>query len=366
MPSSAPSTLNYTASVELLVQVADPKQFAQAAGLRHVSDEGPGISRKRSGKGFSYYDTKGARIQNARERQRIEALRIPPAWQDVWICPRLNGHLLATGRDAKGRKQYLYHPDWNKIRNEAKFSRMLAFGLALPKIRERVDQDLRKQKLSREKVLAVVVRLLEETFIRIGNDEYAQKNRSFGLTTLRDRHVEITGSTLKFQFRGKHGIEHEIELCDRKLAKLVKRCRDIPGYELFQYYDEDGQRQCIGSEDVNSYLREITEDTFSAKDFRTWAGTVETALALKEIGPFTSKTQANRNIVQAIKDVAKQLGNRPSTCRKYYVHPAIVEAYENGTLLPALDPDNAPAFPDNGLNFEENAVLLLLEQACSE
>jgi DNA topoisomerase I len=366
MPSSASPTLSPSDAVAVVIQEDDPQEFAQAAGLCYVSDEGPGIRRKRRGKGFSYYDVKGDCIQDAEERQRLEALRIPPAWQEVWICPELNGHLLATGRDAKGRKQYLYHPDWNKHRNEAKFRRMLAFGLALPKIRERVDQDLRKQKLSREKVLAIVVRLLGETFIRIGNDEYAQKNRSFGLTTLRDRHVEIAGSTLKFHFRGKHGIEHEIELCDRRLAKLVKRCRDVPGYELFQYYDEDGQRQCVGSEDVNNYLREITEDSFSAKDFRTWAGTVQTALALREIGPFKSKTQAKKNVVQAIKAVAKQLGNRPSTCRKYYVHPVIVEAYENGTLLPALDPDNVPPFPDNGLDFEENAVLALLEQACSQ
>lgn len=341
-------------------------EAARAAGLRYVSDEKPGLCRKRRGKGFSYYDAQGNRIQDTQLRQQIEALRIPPAWQEVWICPRLNGHLLATGRDAKGRKQYLYHPDWNKFRNEAKFGRMVLFGRSLPRIRQRVEQDLRQQKLSRQKVLAVVVRLLEETFIRVGNDEYAQKNRSFGLTTLRDRHVEITGSTLKFQFRGKHGIEHEIELCDRKLARLVKQCRDIPGYDLFQYYDEDGQRNSIGSGDVNDYLREISGESFSAKDFRTWAGTVQTALVLREIGPFKSATEAKRNVVQAVKAIAQQLGNRPATCRKYYVHPLILEAYENGTLLTALEPaaQEPDAVPE-GLSFEEHAVLTLLEQNCA-
>ncbi|HEY9734825.1 MAG TPA: DNA topoisomerase IB [Trichocoleus sp.] len=353
-------------SVELCSQIEESMQSAAAAGLHHVSDEWPGIRRKRSGKGFSYYDAQGNRIQDPKERQRLEALRIPPAWQDVWICPKANGHLLATGRDAKGRKQYLYHPDWNRFRNEAKFSRMVPFGLALPKIRERVESDLRKQKLSREKVLAVVVRLLGETFIRIGNDEYAQKNRSFGLTTLRDRHVEISGSTIKFQFRGKHGIEHEIEVCDRKLANLVKRCRDIPGYELFQYYDEDGKRQCISSEDVNNYLRDITGDSFSAKDFRTWAGTVQTALILRDIGPASTKTEAKRNMVQAVKEIAKLLGNRPATCRKYYVHPVILACYEDGTLLPALESPPEGVVPEaadgNGLSQEEQAVLALLEQ----
>ncbi|HEY9878855.1 MAG TPA: DNA topoisomerase IB [Leptolyngbyaceae cyanobacterium] len=365
MPSTLSAPIISSSPEAPTTSGVSPVEAAKAAGLHYVSDECPGICRKRSGKGFSYYDAQGNRLQAIAERNRIESLRIPPAWQEVWICPNPNGHLLATGRDAKGRKQYLYHPEWNKCRNEAKFSRMIPFGLALPKIRERAEADLRRQKLNREKVLAVVVRLLEETFIRIGNDEYAQKNRSFGLTTLRDRHVEIEGSTVKFHFKGKHGIEHEIEVCDLRLARLVKQCRDIPGYDLFQYYDEEGQRQTIGSGDVNDYLREISGESFSAKDFRTWAGTVQTALALREIGPFSSKTEAKRNIIQAVKDVAKQLGNRPATCRKYYVHPIILECYEENLLLPALEPDGPAAEPmREGLSFEENAVLNLLQQRC--
>lgn len=365
MPSTLPAPVISPSPEALATLGADSVEAAKAAGLRYVSDEKPGICRKRSGKGFSYYDAQGNRIQTTAERNRIESLGIPPAWQEVWICPTTNGHLLATGRDAKGRKQYLYHPDWNKCRNEAKFGRMIPFGLALPKIREQAEADLRRQKLNREKVLAIVVRLLEETFIRIGNDEYAKKNSSFGLTTLRDNHVEIAGSTVKFQFRGKHGIDHEIEVSDRRLARLIKQCRDIPGYDLFQYYDEAGQRQTIGSGDVNDYLREISGESFSAKDFRTWAGTVQTALALREAGPFSSKTEANRNIVQAVKAVAKQLGNRPATCRKYYVHPIILECYEEELLLPALEPDGPTAEPlREGLSFEENAVLNLLQQRC--
>jgi DNA topoisomerase-1 len=345
------------------VLVTDPVKSAKVAGLRYVCDDSPGIQRKRSGKGFSYVDVNGDRVQDAAVLERIKALAVPPALTDVWICPLDNGHLQATGRDAKGRKQYRYHADWQKIRSQTKFNRMIPFGLALPLIRQTTEEHSKLRGVPREKVLAAVVRLLGTTFIRIGNPEYAQKNKSFGLTTLRNRHVEVSGSTIRFHFRGKSGVEHEIELSDRRLANIVKSCRELPGYELFQYIDEEGQRQKVSSEDVNDYLREITGEEFSAKDFRTWAGTVLTATELSEIGPFESKTAANRNIIQAVKAVAKQLGNRPATCRKYYVHPGVIDAYLEGWLLPIMEKSKTieQANP-NDLRPEEQAVLEVLEQ----
>jgi DNA topoisomerase I len=328
-----------TESLETGLTVAifvDPVASARAAGLRYTIDDLPGIRRRRSGKGFTYVDPAGKTIRDARERRRIAALAIPPAWTDVWICPLENGHLQATGRDARGRKQYRYHPGWRSVRDETKFGRMIAFGEALPKIRQRVEQDLGLRGLPRAKVLATVVRLLETTLIRIGNKEYARQNNSFGLTTLRDRHVDVSGATIRFEFRGKGGKEHAVEVHDRRLARIVKNCRDLPGQKLFQYVDEQGGRQSVQSEDVNVYLREITGEEFSAKDFRTWGGTVLALAALAEVGCCDSEKEANKAVVEAIKRVASELGNRPAICRKFYVHPAVITAFVEGRLAERL------------------------------
>ena len=341
--------------------ITDPTKSAKQAGLRYVSDDQPGIIRKRVGRGFSYLQANGDRIQDSEELKRLKALPIPPNLNQVWICPLSNGHLLATGRDDKGRKQYIYHPDWCKFRSQAKFNRMVLFGAALPEIRALTDEHLNLSGLPREKVLAAVVQLLETTLIRVGNDQYARKNRSYGLTTMRDRHVKISGGKVNFQFRGKSGVNHEIELHDRRLAKIIKRCRDIPGYELFQYYDENGDRCTIDSGDVNEYLQQITGEEFSAKDFRTWAGTLLAALELDEIGPFEKESQAKKNITQAIKNVAKQLGNRPATCRKYYVHPAITGAYTEEWLLSIMSQIQAQKQRE-GLHPEEYAVLEVIQE----
>lgn len=337
----------------------DPVQSAKYAGLRYVTDAIPGIRRRACGRGFTYLDPQGERIQDAQERDRIEALGIPPAYTDVWICPLANGHLQATGRDAKGRKQYRYHPRWCQIRNQTKFDRMIHFGEALPLIRQRLEADLHLRGLPKAKVLATVVQLLETTLIRVGNQAYAQENGSFGLTTMRDRHVNIHGAEVEFEFRGKSGKKHQISLRDRRLAKIIKRCRDIPGYELFQYLDEDDQRQVIGSGDVNDYLQEITDESFTAKDFRTWAGTVLALETLRHLEPASSETQAKKNVTQMIKAVAEQLGNTTAVCRKYYVHPAIVEIYLEGKL-----PEFLTAKPEAilGLEPEEQAVMHLLKQ----
>jgi DNA topoisomerase-1 len=343
--------------------ISDPVVSAKAAGLRYVSDAMPGIRRKRVGKHFSYIGLDGKPIRDPEELQRIRSLGIPPAYTDVWICPIPNGHLQATGRDARGRKQYRYHPRWREVRDETKYARMVAFGHALPRIRERVDQDLKLPGLSRTKVLATVVRLLETTLIRVGNDEYAKQNKSFGLTTMRDRHVEVSGATVRFHFRGKSGKNHTIALTDRRIAKIVKRCRDIPGYELFQYIDEDGQRQTIDSSDVNEYLREITGEEFTAKDFRTWAGTVLASMALQECEVFENQTQAKKNITQAITNVAERLGNTPSICRKCYVHPAVIDSYLDGSMLESLQQrvEQELETGPNGLQPEERAMLRLLQ-----
>ena len=314
----------------------DPVETAKAAGLRYVTDDEPGIRRRKSGKGFTYVDPQGRTVQDPKDLERIKKLAIPPAWTDVWICPRANGHLQATGRDAKGRKQYRYHADWREARDETKFGRMIAFGEALPKIRERIDRDMSLRGLSREKVLATVVQLLEATLIRVGNKEYARQNNSFGLTTLRDQHVDVSGSTLRFEFRGKSGKEHQVEIQDRRLARIVRQCRDLPGQTLFQYLDEDGERQKVTSEDVNAYLRETTGDDFTAKDFRTWGGTVLALSALLEVGTCENEREANKAVVEAVKRVSGQLGNRPAICRKYYVHPAVIETFLEGSLPQAL------------------------------
>jgi DNA topoisomerase-1 len=345
----------------------DPLESAKAAGLRYVSDDEPGLRRRKRGTGFTYLDPQGRAVKDKATLERIRKLAIPPAWTDVWICPRANGHLQATGRDARGRKQYRYHAGWREVRDETKFGRMIAFGEALPKIRERIDRDLSQRGLGREKVLATVVKLLETTLIRVGNQEYVKQNNSFGLTTLRDRHVEVDGATLRFEFRGKSGKDHSVEIHDRRLARIVKQCRDVPGQTLFQYLDGDGQRQSVGSEDVNAYLRETTGEEFSAKDFRTWGGTVLALSALLEIGATCAgdERSANRAVVEAIKNVAGQLGNRPAICRKYYVHPVVIESFLGGTLIETLEDAvaEAPAGDETtGLRQLEAQLLGLLKR----
>ncbi len=310
----------------------DPAASARAAGLRYVSDETPGIRRRRSGKGWSYLDPAGKTIADAEERVRINSLAIPPAWTDVWICPRDNGHIQATGRDARGRKQYRYHPAWRAVRDETKFGRMLAFAEALPAIRERVNADLSLAGMPREKVLAAVVRLLEVTLIRVGNDEYARANDSYGLTTLRGEHVDVEGATMHFRFRGKSGVEHDVGVRDRRVARIIARCQDLPGEALFEYLDEEGEPRRVSSDDVNDYLREATGHDFTAKDFRTWGGTVLALFSLRRMGAAADAPAAKKNIAEAVKQVARALRNRPATCRKFYIHPAILDAYTEGEL----------------------------------
>lgn len=348
--------------------ITDPATSAQVAHLRYVSDETPGIRRKRAGKGFSYRRPDGALIHDAETLRRIRSLAIPPAWTDVWICPNPNGHIQATGRDAKGRKQYRYHPRWRDVRDETKYARLIAFGEALPRIRKRVDADLARHGLPREKVLATVVHLLETTLIRVGNEEYAKTNDSYGLTTMRNEHVDVSGETIKFQFRGKSGIEHTIGINDRRVARIVKRCKELPGNELFQYIDDNGERQAIDSGDVNGYLEEITGERFTAKDFRTWAGTLLAAMALQGFEAFDSETQAKKNVVQAIERVAERLGNTPSVCRKCYIHPAVLDAYIEGTMLDALKQRTEQEIADGltELKPEEAAVLAFLQQRLTQ
>ena len=311
---------------------ADPVESARLAGLRYVSETGPGIGRRRAGRGFIYLNDDG-RIRDPDTLARIRSLVIPPAWRGVWICPSPDGHIQAVGRDARGRKQYRYHPRWRAVRDETKYARMLAFARALPRIRARVDADLARRRLPREKVLATIVRLLEATRVRVGNEEYARANRSFGLTTLRDRHVEVAGPEMRFQFRGKGGKEHAVSVRDPRVARIIRHLQDLPGQELFQYVDEEGTHRSVDSGDVNAYLREISGDDFTAKDFRTWAGTVLCALALAEAGVAASGRQAKRNVVGAIAAVATRLGNTPAISRKCYVHPALLEAYAEGLTV---------------------------------
>ena len=339
--------------------VSDPIESAQAAGLRYVSDTQPGIRRKRAGKGFAYVGPDGKTIRDAKELARIRSLAIPPAYTDVWICPSPNGHIQATGRDARGRKQYRYHPKWREVRDETKFGRMLAFSEALPKIRGRVERDLNLPGLPREKVLATVVRLLECTCIRVGNDEYAKSNRSFGLTTLQDRHVEISGANLRFEFRGKSGKTHKVDLNDRRLARIVQRCQALPGEDLFQYIDDEGVRQTVGSGDVNDYIRDISGQEFTAKDFRTWNGTLLAVEALTEVGAWGTQRQAKSNVLRAIDRVAEQLNNTRSVCRKYYVHPAVFESYLAGSMLAQLQ-NGTKQTVTNDLTADEAAVVRLL------
>ncbi|HEY2139983.1 MAG TPA: DNA topoisomerase IB [Chthoniobacterales bacterium] len=341
----------------------DPEKVAEEAGLRYVSDEKPGYSRKRKGEDFEYFDTEGKRIRDETRLLRIKRLAIPPAYTDVWICPSSNGHIQATGRDARGRKQYRYHERWREVRDENKYERMVVFGKALPKIRRRVDRDLKRRGLPREKVLATVVQLLERTFIRIGNEEYAKENKSFGLTTMRNRHVDVTATKLKFSFRGKSGVKHEVDVTDRRLAKIIRQLQDLPGQEVFQYLDETGEVRQIDSQDVNDYLREITGQEFTAKDFRTWAGTVLAAMALHAQEAFENRSQAKKNIKDAISAVAKILGNTPTVCRKCYIHPAVLETYLGGAMIEGLKQKTEETLERKlgDLRSEEAAVMTFLQ-----
>jgi len=346
---------------------SEQKKLVKQAGLRYTSDEMPGIRRKRAGRGFSYFDAAGRKIMDRAELARIKALATPPGWKDVWICPSPQGHLQVTGRDDKGRKQYLYHPFWRELRNRDKFDQMVAFGRALHAIREATDRHLRLHGLIRERILAAVVRLLETTLVRVGNREYERQNQSFGLTTLKDEHLQVTGSVMHFRFRGKGGKEHSVKLHDRRLAKIIKRCQDLPGHELFQYLDDNGELRLIDSSDVNSYLAEVTGQDFTAKDFRTWGGTVHAAVALLDLGPFDSQTEADKKVVQAVKYVADHLGNKPATCRKYYIHPGILNAYLEQRLIQAMQ---AAVEQEGGaeislLEPEERGVLAILENSAS-
>lgn len=341
----------------------DPVLSAQVAGLRYTHDDGPGIRRVRCGKGFRYLDPAGKRVRDEETLQRIRTLAIPPAWTDVWICPQANGHVQATGHDARGRKQYRYHPRWRSVRDETKYYRAIAFGQALPGIRARVEADLAQPGLPRSKVLATVVRLLETTLIRVGNEEYVRANGSFGLTTLRNRHVKVDGATVHFAFRGKSGVRHCIDVEDRRLARIVRRCQDLPGEVLFQYVGDDGVTYAVDSGDVNAYLRELAGEEFTAKDFRTWAGTVLAALTLLEFEAFSALTEARRNFVAAIEQVAERLGNTTAVCRKSYVHPVVLDAYLDGSLqsLRQLTGSISAETP-TGLRPEEAAVLAFLQE----
>jgi DNA topoisomerase-1 len=343
------------------IEAASDEGIAAAAeaGLRYVSDDSPGYSRKENGEHFKYLDTHGKSIRDEERLLRIKRLAIPPAWTDVWICPSPAGHIQATGRDARRRKQYRYHERWRELRDENKFSRLAEFAKALPKIRRRVAQDIRLPGLPREKVLATVVRLLERTFIRVGNEEYARENKSFGLTTIKNRHVKVKGDHLRFRFRGKSGRQHEVAITDGRIAKIVSKCQDLPGQDLFQYVSDDGEVRNATSQDVNDYLREITNENFTAKDFRTWAGTVLGAIALNAQGEFETKKQAKANLKTAICAVAHFLGNTPAICRKCYVHPAIVEAYLNRTQIAGLDQATKNTAKIN-LRAIERAVLKFL------
>jgi DNA topoisomerase I len=340
-------------------------ESAEAAGLRYVTDAVPGIRRQRRGRGFVYFDATGQPIRDKAELERIRKLVIPPRWTSVWICPNPSGHLQVTARDARGRKQYRYHPKYRAVRDETKFGRMIAFSEILPLIRERVERDIALPQLARDKVLATVVWLLERTLIRVGNDEYARDNGSFGLTTLRRRHVTVSGAKLRFEFRGKSGVPHSVAITDRRIARIVQRCQELPGQELFQYLDDEGRRQSVDAGDINEYLRRITGRQVTAKDFRTWAGTTLAAAALRELGPFKTEKQAKANIVAAIDQISSRLGNTRAVCRKYYIHPVILEAYFEGVTIPAtagearqLRTTGSPA----ALRRDELAVIELLRQ----
>jgi DNA topoisomerase-1 len=344
--------------------VVDPRDAAETAGLTYVSDEAPGIRRRKSGKGFTYTRPDGAKVADKATLERIRSLAIPPAYTDVWICPRASGHIQATGRDAKGRKQYRYHPAFREVRESTKYEHMLEFARGLPAIRKTIDEHMSLRGLPREKVLATVVHLLENTLIRVGNSDYVKQNKSYGLTTLRDPHVKVEGGELRFQFKGKSGKTWKLQVKDRRIARIVKACQDLPGQDLFQYIDDDGEQLSITSADVNAYLKEITGREITAKDFRTWAGTVLAALALSEFEEFDNQAKAKKNIREAIEKVASRLGNTPSICRKCYVHPEVFACYLDGGLLLDIKQQIETQLREDlsSLKPEEAAVLSLLQE----
>ncbi len=340
----------------------DPKITAKAVGLVYVADSTPGFTRKKSGGGFAFYDAEGKLVKDKEHIDRFKKLVIPPAYTNVWISPKENGHLQFTGTDAAGRKQYRYHPQWNKIRNQSKYHRLQMFAAHLPAIRQRVDKDLNRPHLDHDKVVALVVRLMELTSIRVGNESYKKLYGSFGLTTLQDRHVKFEGTKIQFQFKGKKGVQHKIALQSRKLARLVKQCRDIPGKELFQYYTQDGQHCSVGSGDVNTYLKDITGEDFTAKDFRTWAGSVSALYAFKEAGEFETVTECKKKIVSVLDEVAINLGNTRTVCKKYYVHPTVIKSYEEGRLFRYIvDINGHNDIKAAELNTAEKALLEILD-----
>jgi DNA topoisomerase-1 len=341
----------------------DALASAKVAGLRYINDGTTcGIRRMGEPGRFRYVNARGRAVKDPAELQRIRSLAIPPAWIEVWICPHPLGHVQATGRDARGRKQYRYHTKWREVRDDVKYGRLTAFAQALSHIRRRTRADLKQAGLTRERVLAAVVQLLEKTLIRVGNEEYARDNRSYGLTTMRDQHARIAGAHMNFEFRGKSGIQHAVDLHDARLARIVKACRDLPGYELFQYVDEDGRRQIVDSADVNTYLREMTGEAFTAKDFRTWAGTVMAAKALASVPRFGSAAEAKRNILKAVERVAKRLGNTKAVCRKCYIHPAVIDAYLDGVTLSSSRSRIRVAASRLALTQEEAAVVGLIQR----
>lgn len=340
----------------------DPKVTAKAVGLCYVSDTTPGYSRKKSGSGFAFYDNAGKLVKDKELLLRFRKLVIPPAYTQVWISPRENGHLQFTGVDAAGRKQYRYHPYWNKIRNQSKYHRLQTFATHLPAIRQQVDKDLDRPNLDHEKVVALIVRLMELTSIRVGNESYKKLYGSFGLTTLMDRHVKFEGAQIRFEFKGKKGVFHKVTLQSKKLARLVKQCRDIPGKELFQYYNDNGQRCPVGSGDVNTYLKTITGEDFTAKDFRTWAGSVSALYAFKAAGEFDSVAECKRKIISVLDEVALNLGNTRTVCKKYYVHPTVIKSYEEGRIFRYIQElDEEKNIKATELNTAEKALLHLLE-----
>lgn len=356
--------LRSTEDTSLTGSGQDPEQSARRAGLRYVHDGRPGYTRRKFGRGFAYYDTRGKKITDEQELARIRSLAIPPAWTDVWICPDPKGHLQVTARDDRRRKQYRYHPQWNAMRNRTKFDHLQVFGEHLPLLRRRTREQLLLPGMPREKVLAVVVTLLETTLIRIGNAEYSRTNSSYGLTTMLNEHVQVHGSTIEFSFRGKSGKHHKIDVRNRRLASIVRRCQELPGQELFGYMDEEGNPVDVESADVNDYLRDSTGQDITAKDFRTWGGTLHALTALCSAGACDSETERKRSVVRAVRETASHLGNTAATCKKYYIHSAVLTAYERGSLIDVVEHcrDGTDDGDDNGLSVDEQILLRFLRE----
>lgn len=345
-----------------MTQLVDPKlqKQLQSEGLRYISDQTPGFFRQKSGKNFTYYDLEGKKITDAKTIERINKLVIPPAWKNVWVSPKANGYLQATGIDEKGRKQYIYHPDWVTLSQQNKFSKMVDFGLSLPKIRSKIRYHLQKDDLSKEKILATVIWLLEHTFIRIGNEEYSKENNSYGLTTLRNKHVDVHGNEVRFTFKGKSGVYHELEVHNPTIAKTIKKCIELPGYELFQFVDDSGERHVVDSSEVNQFLKDTTADDFSAKDFRTWGGTSLSAINFYQIGHAEDEKTLKKNIKETVKKVSDHLGNTVSVCQNYYIHPTVIKTYQDKILIPHFSSHSSSQTP--GLTKDEYALIRLLQK----